>query len=184
MKKKKFFTKKKIVFFFIFCFIIASNIYNHFKPKTDNNKKIEVVEIEKRNIASSVSDTGVINTNTSKDFVSTLTGSKLLTVNVKEGDVVNVGDVICTFDTKDLQKNLNTAIKSTDIATAQATIGVNGAARSYNDAINGKNTQMSITQMDVDSAKKAFDESTDQLNALRTAEQNAENTVNSLAGSR
>ena len=181
MKKKKFFTKKKIVFFVIIGFIIASNIYNHFKPKTDNNKKIEVVEIEKRNIASSVSDTGVINTNTSKDFVSTLTGSKLLTVNVKEGDVVNVGDVICTFDTKDLQKNLNTAIKSTDIATAQATIGVNGAARSYNDAINGKNTQMSITQMDVDSAKKAFDESTDQLNALRTAEQNTINTINSLA---
>ena len=82
MKKKKFFTKKKIVFFVIIGFIIASNIYNHFKPKTDNNKKIEVVEIEKRNIASSVSDTGVINTNTSKDFVSTLTGSKLLTVNV------------------------------------------------------------------------------------------------------
>lgn len=181
MKKKKFFTKKKIIIFVIVGFIIISNVYNHFKPKDDNNKKIEVVEIEKRNIASSVSDTGVINTNTSKDFVSTLTGSKLLTVNVKEGDVVNVGDVICTFDTKDLQKNLNTAIKSTDIATAQATIGVNGAARSYNDAINGKNTQMSITQMDVDSAKKAFDESTDQLNALRTAEQNTINTINSLA---
>jgi len=181
MKKKKFFTKKKIIFLVIIGFVVASNVYNHFKPKDDNNKKIEVVGIEKRSIASSISDTGVINTNTSKDFISTLTGSKFLTVNVKEGDYVNVGDVICTFDTKDLQKNLNTAIKSTDIATAQATIGVNGAARSYNEAINGKNTQMAITQMDVDSAKKAFDESTDQLNALRAAEQNTENTVNNLA---
>ena len=181
MKKKKFFTKKKIIFLVIIGFVVAFNVYNHFKPKDDNNKKIEVVGIEKRSIASSISDTGVINTNTSKDFISTLTGSKFLTVNVKEGDYVNVGDVICTFDTKDLQKNLNTAIKSTDIATAQATIGVNGAARSYNEAINGKNTQMAITQMDVDSAKKAFDESTDQLNALRAAEQNTENTVNNLA---
>ena len=180
MKKKKFFTKKKIILLIILVVVVGLGIRNHFKPKDDNNKKIEIVEITKRDIASSISDTGIINTNTSKEFISTLTGLKILTVNVKEGDNINVGDIICTFDTKDLENNLNTAVKSSNIATAQATIGVNGAARSYNDAIKGKDTQVSITQMDVDSAKKAFDDSTDQLNAVRQAEQNAEATINSL----
>ena len=174
MKKKKKITKKRVIIAIVLLLIIGSIVMNKLKPSEDDNKKIEVTEITKRNIAKSISDTGVVKTNTSKEFISKLSGSKILTVNVKEGDQVNPGDVICTFDTTEIQRSLNTALKTAGIADAQAQIGINGAARNYNDAMSNKDTQVRTTQSDVDAAKKAFDESTDKLNALRQAVQNME----------
>lgn len=179
MKKKKI-TKKKIIIIIIIVAIFGTIIYKKVKPNNENDKKVEVVEITRRSIANTISDTGVINTNTSKNFVSTLSGSKIKSVNVKEGDVVNVGDVICTFDTELLHKNLNTALKSASISDAQAVVGINGAARTYNDSIDNKSIQITDTQSDIDSAKKAFDESTDKLNALRSAEANLDAQVNNF----
>ena len=178
IKKKKKLSVKKIILIVVVAFIAFSFIKSKLFPKKDDQKKIEVVEVTKRNIAKSISDTGVVKTATAKDFTSPLTGSKILTVDVKEGDQIKPGDVICTFDTSDIQRNLDTAIKTAGISDAQAKIGINGAARNYNDAISNRDSQSNSTQTDVNSAKKAFDDSTDALNKLRASVQALEPQVN------
>src|SRR5699024_945521 len=141
---------------------------NIFKPKEQEKEKIEVEEIAKRSIATSISATGVISTSDTKNFVSTLNGLKITSVNVKEGDKISVGDVICTFDTSSISENLASLNKSLNATDAQGNLTVESAKRGLNDAIANKDKQLSISKIDVDNAQKAYQ---DAQNALNSAKQ-------------
>ena len=133
--------KKKIIIGIIVLVILIA-IISSMKPKKTEEAKIETQLIEKRSIGTSIAATGVIKTDTTQDVVATLTGSKIESVNVKEGDKVSVGDIICKFDTSTIKDNLNTAQKSLNISKKQGNLGIQGARRSLNDAIIGKDTQV------------------------------------------
>lgn len=172
--------KKRVIIISIIILIILINIiFSIFKPKEVEEEKLEIVPIEKRSIGTSIAATGVIETSSTKNVVSTLTGSEIKTVNVKEGDKVTPGQVICTFDTSTVQDALNTAQQSLGISQAQANIGIESARRNLNDAIKNKDTQISTTQADVDNALKAYQDAQNQLDStkksLSTAQASLEN---------
>lgn len=168
MKKKKKITKKKIIIAIIIV-VIAVLVFSNFnKNKQEENVKPEIVAIEKRNIAKSIGATGVVNSSNTKNVVSTFTGGEITSVNVKKGDKVNVGDVICTFDTSTIQKNLNIAMASQNTSQAQANLGIQSAQRSLNDAITTKDTQVANSQKDINDAKSAYDNAVNQLNSLNS----------------
>ncbi len=172
--------KKRVIIISIIILIILINIIcSIFKPKEVEEEKLEIAPIEKRSIGTSIAATGVIQTSTTKNVVSTLTGSEIKTVNVKEGDTVTPGQVICTFDTSTVQDALNTAEQSLGISQAQANLGIESARRNLNDAIKNKDTQVSTTQADVDSALKAYQDAQNQLEntkkSLATAQSSLEN---------
>ncbi len=172
--------KKKIIIISIIVLIILINIISSiFKPKESEEDNLEVEPIEKRSIGTSIAATGVIETSNTKNVVSTLTGSEIKTVNVKEGDTVTPGQVICTFDTSTVQDALNTAEQSLGISQAQANLGIESARRNLNDAIKNKDTQISTTQTDVNNALKAYQDAQNQLNntkkSLATAQASLEN---------
>ncbi len=172
--------KKRVIILSIIILIILINIiFSIFKPKEVEEEKLEIAPIEKRSIGTSIAATGVIETSSTKNVVSTLTGSEVKTVNVKEGDTVTPGQVICTFDTSTVQDALNTAQQSLGISQAQANIGIESARRNLNDAIKNKDTQISSTQADVDNALKAYQDAQNQLentkNSLATAQASLEN---------
>ena len=173
-KKKR---KKKIIVVSIIVIVIIVAMVNIFKPKEQEKEKIEVEEIAKRSIATSISATGVISTSDTKNFVSTLNGLKITSVNVKEGDKISVGDVICTFDTSSISENLASLNKSLNATDAQGNLTVESAKRGLNDAIANKDKQLSISKTDVDNAQKAYQ---DAQNALNSAKQDLSNKTASL----
>lgn len=155
--------KKIIVISIILLILLIIIISNIFKPKETTESKLEIEPIKKRSIGTSIAATGVIEASNTKNVVSALTGSEIKTVNVKEGDKVTPGQVICTFDTSTIQDALNTAQKSLGISQAQANVGIESARRNLNDAIKNKDTQISTTQADVDNALKAYQDAQNQL---------------------
>lgn len=60
--------------------------------------------IEKRTLANSISGNGVVEASSKEDVTGGSYGMKVKSVHVEVGDVVAVGDVICVFDTEDLQE--------------------------------------------------------------------------------
>lgn len=181
MKKKKKITKKKIVIAIILV-IIAIFIFTSFnKNKQEDVTKVEIEAIEKRTIAKSISATGTINSSNTKNVVATLTGSEIKSVNVKKGDRVNVGDVICTFDTSTIQENLSIAQASQNNSEAQANLGIQSAQRSLNDAIANKDTQIASSQNDLNSAKKAYDDAVNQLNNINSNLNQKQNELKNYA---
>ncbi len=168
MKKKKI-TKKRIIITII---VVVIGIFIFTNVNKNNNEEVvkpEIQLIEKRTIAKSISATGVINSTNTKNVVATLTGSEILSVNVKKGDRVNVGDVICTFDTSTIQDNLRIAEASQNNTQAQANIGLESAQRNLNDAIANRNTQLNTSQDEVNNAKNAYDSTVNQLNSVNAS---------------
>ncbi len=168
MKKKKKITKKKIVISIIIVIVAIFIFVNLNKNNQEEVTKVEIETIEKRTIAKSISATGTINSTNTKNVVATLTGSEIQSVNVKKGDKINVGDVICTFDTSTIQENLSIAQASQNASQAQANLGVQSAQRNLNDAIANKDTQIANSQKDLNSAKSAYDDAINQLNNINS----------------
>lgn len=163
---KKIKHKKTLI---VCCIIIVVVLFQILKPKEVVEEKIETENIEKRTISTSIAATGVIKTSNTKNIVSTLTGSKINTINVKEGQKVSVGDVICTFDTSTIQDSLNTAQSSLNLSKAQGSLGIQSAQRSLKDAITNKDTQVNATQSDVNTALSAYQEAEKNLENAKTA---------------
>lgn len=166
LKKKG--KKKIIIISSIIVVILIIAILSIFRPKTVENEKIETELISKRDIAKSISATGVISTTNTKNFSSTLNGLKVKTVNVKEGDKISVGDVICTFDTSTIEENLASLNKTLNATKEQGNLTVHSAKRGLNEAITNKDKQVSASQADVDKALKAYQDAEASLNSAKT----------------
>lgn len=176
-KKNKKKLKKKYIVILIIVLLIGFSIFRNSRKNVEE-KKIEFEEIEKRDIAQSISSSGIVTTSTTKNITSTLTGYKITSVKVKEGDKVNVGDVICTFDISDISKNLADLKKSKDVTQAQSNIGVDSARRSLNDAINNKDLQLPASSSDVDNASKAYSDAVNKLNEAKNNLVTSQNALN------
>ncbi len=175
MKKKKWSKKKKIIFIIIAILIVIIAVLKIASPKEVEEEKIEFEAVEKRDIAQSISATGVISTSDTKNVTGKLTGTEIKKVNVKEGDKVAVGDVICTFDTSELKQSLATAQTSKNLAVAQGNIGTQIAQRNVDDLVKQRDKNLGDIQKTVDgaranlkSAESVLEESKTKLNTLNT----------------
>ena len=135
-KKLKQKRKKRLIIVLIIVAIIAIRIISNLNK--DETVELTTEPIQKRNIAQSIGATGTVTTDQSKSVTSLLVNYKITDVKVKEGDHINVGDVICTFDTSSLKTTVANLNKSINVTNATSNIGINGAQRSLNDAIAGK----------------------------------------------
>lgn len=132
-KKLKQKRKKRLIILLIIVAIIAFYIIKNATKKEEVELTTE--PIQKRNIAQSIGATGTVTTDQSKSVTSLLVNYKITDVKVKEGDHINVGDVICTFDTSSLKTTVANLNKSINVTNATTNIGINGAQRSLNDAV-------------------------------------------------
>lgn len=160
--------KKTVIIVIVILLIVFFNI----KGNRDAQKmmleqnKLETEAIEKRTIAKSVSATGTVITENSKEIVASLTGSKVATINVKEGQKVSVGDVICTFDMSSIQNNLSDAQSTADISNAQSNLGIESARRNLEEAMKNRDTQIVNAQKEVEASQAAYTNAQNQLNTL------------------
>ena len=171
MKFIKKMSKKKKIVIIVLIVIAILIIRGNIKAKQAllEENKIETEAIEKRTIAKSVSATGNITTENSKDIVSTLSGSEIATVNVVEGQKVAVGDVICTFDMSSVQNTLSDAKSSANISNAQSNLGIESAQRNLNDAVSARDSQIVSAQQEVETARQAYENAQNQVNSTTNA---------------
>ena len=163
MSKK---AKKRLIIILVIIILVCL-IFKPFNQKPIEENKIETQAIEKRDIATSIGATGKIETSNTKNVVSSLTGMEIKTVNVKEGDTISIGDVICTFDMSNVEENLKVAQNSLNISNAQGALGIQSAQRNLNDSIKNKDTQVNITKQDTDNALKAYQDAQNELSSLQ-----------------
>lgn len=158
--KIKRFKKRHIVILLIILFIIY-RIISAGKNMVPDVEQIS--KVEKRDIVSSISATGNVKSVDTKDVSeSTMTGMSVETINVKEGDVINTGDVICTFNTDTLKATLNQLKSSTSGLS-----GLSGLS-SANPASGLQEGVSSVAKQSVEEAKKAYEQSNSSLEATKT----------------
>ena len=165
---KKFFKKhNKIITIIILAILIAILVVVKIvKIKNKNNEpEYEIAKIEKRTLTNSISCSGNLKTEESKNVTSLLVGSKITGVNVKVGDKVNVGDVLVTFDTETLSKTAKDLAASINAAKQQSNISVAGAERAVQDAENSKNSSLDQAKTAKDQAQAAYDSATQTKNS-------------------
>ncbi len=111
-------TKKQIaalVILAIVVVLVVVNVVNGKKKDTTGQDTGSTVEdIEQRTIVNSISGSGTVVAANSQDITADVAGMKVATVNVAEGDIVSVGDIICTMDTSDLQQQMTDLQKRID----------------------------------------------------------------------
>lgn len=105
MEKKKISKKQRnaIVAAVLAVAVIAGICFAMFKP--EEKLQVETVMAKKESINETLDTTGVV-TSASMDVFKIPSGVKVLTLNVKEGDIVEAGDVIATFDIESLNEAL------------------------------------------------------------------------------
>lgn len=159
-------SKKKKIIAIVTVILLIIIVRNVTKKNNSEEKKIEVENIEKRTIAQSVAATGTVTTDSSKDILSVLSGSKIKTVDVVEGQKVSSGDVICTFDMSSTKNNLSDEKSTASITNAQSNLGIESAQRNLNDAIKNRDSQIVAAQKDVESANQAYQNVQNQINTI------------------
>ena len=121
---------------------------------------VRTTTLQKTSLENSVSTTGTVESAN----VSTVTTDLKYTVksvNVQVGDTVQAGDVICTLDTEDLEKQIERAKESLTDQTEQTQEAYDKALKSYNEA--KKDYDDAVTA--VDDAEDDYYDSWDDLNA-------------------
>ena len=121
---------------------------------------VRTTTLQKTSLENSVSTTGTVESAN----VSTVTTDLKYTVksvNVQVGDTVQAGDVICTLDTEDLEKQIERAKESLTDQTEQTQEAYDKALKSYNEAKEDYDDAVTA----VDDAEDDYYDSWDDLNA-------------------
>ena len=129
--------------------------------------KLNIEELKRRTITNSISASGTIKAENSKTITSSSVGLKVESINVKEGDEVSKGDLICTFDTTDLQRRLREA--EANLKKTKAEIN-----STISDANNNRDEQIQNLQTQLDNAKKANDEANKNLENAKNEKSKAD----------
>lgn len=170
MKKKKKLIVISIIIVVILIFIISKIIITKNQVQTLG---YEIGKIEKQTLINSISCSGNIRTEESKNVTSVLAGYKITNVNVKVGDKVEVGDTLLTFDTDTLRKTAKDLASSINAVKEQTNISINTADRAVQDAENARNYNLDQLKSAKDQAQSAYNQATANYN-------NAINELNSV----
>ncbi len=127
----------------------------------------ETTEIQQKTIENKISVSGTVESSDATNVYSKL-AYPVESVNVKVGDTVKKGDVLCTIDTEELQQQIlqqQAAVESSGINTDY---NLSEAERQYNEALekyeNGENPSIVSAQRAVEQAEKNLEDAKRQEN--------------------
>lgn len=147
-----------ILLILIIAGVIAGSVIKHKLKNIDFTPEQETYTLEKRDIVSSVSASGKIVSNESVDvIVSSLAQNKILTMDVEVGDVVSEGDVLCTFDTEDIELDLADAKASLSASSVQSNNSVDQSERGLYQSQIGAVKDTTRNQEDIDQLQRILD---------------------------
>jgi RND family efflux transporter MFP subunit len=156
---------------------------------------IDSTELTKKDIESSIAITGTVESNSIRKVFSTL-NYKVESINVKVGDKVKKGDILCTLNTDDIQNQIlqtQMNIKNSDINSnyqlTDAEKAYNTELEKYNNNESAAivNAKAALTQAEqtLQAAEKSYNDAielknTDKDTQLKTAKLNIESAENDI----
>jgi len=165
--------KKKV----IILIIVLGLIVSIFAMWANANKKkqemmqamnqTETASIEKRTLMSTISATGSIISSESKEISVSLSNVEVENVNVAIGDMVNAGDILCTFDSTDIEESLVEAKATLNVTTTKTQMDISSSERSLAEAVESSSIEEARINDDVADALTDYQEA---LNDLEDAE--------------
>ena len=176
-KKKR---KKIIIITILIVVVLALILTNIFGNKEEEIPNFDTADIETKTLTTSISSTGKIATENSKTVTSQLVNYKVTGVNVKVGDKVNVGDVLCTFDTANLAKNVSDLSATINAGNVTGSVTVASAERAVQDADRSRNSALDPLRQQTDLARQDFQNHEAALNTARANLQSNQDQVKSL----
>ncbi len=174
-KKKK---KKRIIALCIIAAIVIliviglTSLRKKAQEVLENMATTETATVEYRDLVSTVSATGTIVGAEEETVKSSLSGVVVENVNVKTGDTVQAGDILCEFETKDLEDKLENA-QNTD-AENDLTTGYNveSAQQALVDAQNEYQREIPNLEGAIDRARHDYEVAGVNLQNARTTYEN------------
>lgn len=168
--------------------IYVVNVVNKAKELLNNNS-FDFATVETKDLTNSVSATGKIVGLDKKNAQAGITGVEFTEINVEVGDYVEAGQVIAILDSSDIQENIDIAKKQLNASEANNSIGVNGAARTLNNAEVNRDKDAEKADVNIARAWDAYvnaanaaKEATDKYNNAVNARKSAEEKRNAAAG--
>lgn len=132
----------------------VSNTLSSMSSASDNSA--DTLKIEKQNLTNAISVAGTVESDNLVKITSTL-NARVESLNVDIGDYVNEGDVLCVFDSSDIQKEYDDLKASIDRSDAmnQNTHDIN--QRNLDDAVSAKDIALNQAQRAINDAESARD---------------------------
>lgn len=109
--------------------------------------------VEKRTIANSINGNGVVEAASKEDITGGTYGMKVKSVYVQEGDVVQKGDIICVFDTTDVEERIVDLQEQAIEAENERTKQNAEYDQQMIDAVNDKNEQINTAKSNLAEAE-------------------------------
>ncbi|SDA52742.1 Biotin-lipoyl like [Lachnospiraceae bacterium G11] len=164
--------------------IYVVNVVNKAKELLNNNS-FDFATVETKDLTNSVSATGKIVGLDKKNAQAGITGVEFTEINVEVGDYVEAGQVIAILDSSDIQENIDIAKKQLNASEANNSIGVNGAARTLNNAEVNRDKDAEKADIAIGRSWDSYAEASGKLedvekkyNDAVNSRKNAENGVN------
>lgn len=132
----------------------VSNTLSSMSESVDTASDVAI--IEKQDLSNNISVSGNVESGNLVKITSTLT-AKVQTLNVDIGDYVNEGDILCVFDSSDIQKEYDALKESIDKTNAMNNNTHEINQRNLNDAITNKDISLNQAQRAIDDAEYARD---------------------------
>jgi len=136
-------------------FLFVRSRRNHM-PERMEAPLVETAAAERMDLANSVSVTGTIVTAEGKTQTTALSGLKAVNVYVEAGDEVQEGDVICTFDSSDIEEALAAARNNYSINQQMDALG-NDYTAQYNESVEQAEHTLQSVRDKRDEAKSALE---------------------------
>lgn len=160
MEAKKGKKKKRILIIVIIAAAAVAAAGGYYKHQMDMAASVmpmvQTDQVTRKTLTSSIAATGTIKSKTVTDVSAggvSETGLKVTGVNVKVGDVVAEGDVLCTFDVSSAKEQLADVKDAQAKAEAAEAAGRKSAKRAYDSAVSSKSTALEAAQAEIDAAK-------------------------------
>ena len=115
---------------------------------------LETSEVSKRDITNDISVSGQVESENMVKITSTLT-AKVKTLHVEVGQEVKEGDLLCEFDSSDLQSQYDTLLKSQQNAQGMSDSTHRTNERNLANAKNERSSSLAQAQRAIDDAKNA-----------------------------
>lgn len=184
-KLKEIFSKKHkiiaicIVVVLIVVGLFGVNALSSNKRKKEQNAIIETETIDKRTLTNSISATGTLKASEVQEEQTSLTSYEITSVNVKVGDKVNAGDILCTFDVSNIEDSMDLAQKSIETGEKQNSISEQAAKRSLSYAQETMDAATEQSNSNVENAENKLRDAQNNKSELESDLESTEDKVKS-----
>ena len=133
--------------------MVATTVISSAKEKKEQMmammNQTQTAKVERRTLVSSVSATGTLTSVNSKDIVVGLNDVEVKSVSVELGDMVEAGQVICEFDSRDVEENLAEAKTALNVTNQKTQMDLTNAERNLANAKEDYDTDLKRANTDL-----------------------------------